>query len=235
MKTANRLISLAKPARMLLIGAPGAGKGTQTERILNKFAGIGALSSGDILRRNISQKTQIGVQAESIIKSGKLVDDELIASVVKSELESKSWLNQKNSWILDGFPRTEGQAVLLHETLGPLNADLNMVIHLKVPEDIILERIENRYVHIPSGRVYNLTFNPPKVSGRDDITGEPLSKRPDDIPAVFKQRLDSFRDVTEPLLEFYDKRGVLKVVSGISSDIIYPQLEKLIAESFCQN
>lgn len=112
------------------------------------------------------------------------------------------------------------------------DAGLNLVVELDVPEEVILDRIENRWVHVPSGRVYNLTFNPPKVPGKDDITGEPLSKRPDDNPVTFKERIDTYKKLTLPLLEFYDKSGIVRSVKGETSDIIYPQLKELLLKEF---
>ncbi|KXN66829.1 adenylate kinase [Conidiobolus coronatus NRRL 28638] len=212
--------------RLLLVGAPGSGKGTQCERIERDF-GVHAVSSGDILRRHIRQGTQIGKEAEKIIKAGELIPNEIILDLLLKELDN---IEQKH-WLLDGFPRNVDQAQSLHSHFQPLNQQLNLVINLEVPEEVILGRILDRWVHIPSGRVYNLSYNPPKVPGKDDITGEPLSKRDDDKPEVFKTRLDHHHRLTEPLLEFYDKQGVLMNVKGETSDIIYPQIQKILAES----
>jgi adenylate kinase len=123
------------------------------------------------------------------------------------------------SFILDGFPRTATQAIQLNDIVP-----INMVVSINTPSEIIIDRICNRWVHAPSGRVYNTTFNAPKVEGKDDITGEPLTRRADDDPEVWKQRLQSFRENTEPLLEHYDKAGLLWTVNGNSSDEITPQI-----------
>ncbi|CAN6670630.1 GTP:AMP phosphotransferase, mitochondrial [Trichomonascus vanleenenianus] len=221
-----------RPLRALFLGAPGSGKGTQVSRLVRDFPHIAALSSGDVLRQNIVRKTPVGIKAASIIEQGGLVPDETMVNLIKEELSAHNWLNSKASWLLDGFPRTAPQAPPLDALLKEYSAGLNFVVELKVPEEVILDRIENRYVHLPSGRVYNLTFNPPKVAGRDDVTGEPLSKRPDDTPEVFKKRLDKYRDMTMPLKEYYDKQGILKSIEGETSDIIYPKLKKLIVETF---
>lgn len=220
-----------KPIRALILGAPGSGKGTQTSRLLRDFPQLSAVSSGDLLRENIRAGTEIGKKAEAIIKSGGLVPDETMISLIISELTTRQWLNTKSSWILDGFPRTVKQAPPLDEVLKD-KAPLNVVLELKVPERVILDRIENRFVHAPSGRVYNLTFNPPKVKGKDDITGEPLTRRPDDNPEVFKARLKNYRDLTLPLTEHYGQQGILHSIEGETSDIIYPKLKAFILEKF---
>ncbi|ODV89570.1 hypothetical protein CANCADRAFT_140966 [Tortispora caseinolytica NRRL Y-17796] len=225
---------LQRPLRMIMLGAPGAGKGTQTERLLKKIGpSLTAMSSGDLLRSNIAAKTPVGLEAQEIIKAGKLVPDKTMISLITAELEKNNWLNSKASWLLDGFPRTKSQAEALDSTLSTHDCAVNFVVDLVVPERVILERIENRWVHVPSGRVYNLTYNPPKVPGKDDITGEPLSKRADDDAETFKKRLDAFRETTEPLKEYYRSRDdVFWEVHGETSDEIYPQLEKEILRRF---
>ncbi|KAK9371296.1 adenylate kinase-domain-containing protein [Lipomyces kononenkoae] len=225
---------LSRPARVLLLGPPGSGKGTQTERLLKRFA-IPGISSGDILRRNIKDGTDIGLAASSIISQGKLLPDNLMTKVVASELHRRRWLSPSTSWLLDGFPRTQTQANMLDEKeLEPANAGLNFVVELRVPEDVMVERIANRLVHVPSGRVYNLTYNPPKVPGRDDITGEPLTRRPDDDPQVFRKRIKEYRASTEPLLEYYSKTttNVLWSVAGETSDAIFERLETEVVRRF---
>lgn len=132
-----------------------------------------------------------------------------------------------SSFLLDGFPRTQAQAASLDEEV-----DMNLVVNLDVPHDAILERIAGRLVHAPSGRVYNMTWNPPRNPGVDDITGEPLTRRSDDCPETFAKRLQRHRETTEPLLEHYDKTGILWTVKGKTSDEITPQLDAKIMERF---
>lgn len=139
-------MSLLRPIRILLLGAPGAGKGTQTTRLLKDFNQISAISSGDILRQNIRDGTPVGEQAEAIIKSGGLLPDDTMVSLIKSELVNRQWLNSESSWLLDGFPRTSRQAEVLDNCLAEHDAMLNLVVELDVPEEVILDRIENRYV-----------------------------------------------------------------------------------------
>lgn len=219
------------PLRILLLGAPGSGKGTQTSRLLKKFTQLKALSSGDVLRAQISQGTAIGKEAEKYIKNGGLVPDSTMVGLITEQLRQNNWLNQQSNWLLDGFPRTINQATELSKIIGR-SADLNLVVELDVDQKVILDRIEARWVHVPSGRIYSLDYNPPKVPFKDDVTGEPLTKRADDTAEVFQKRLDKYNEEIGPLKEFYKKQGVLFTVSGNTSDIIYPKLENLIVNRF---
>lgn len=220
------------PLRLLLLGAPGAGKGTQTSKLLKHFTGLCPISSGDLLRREIQMESKIGTYASDIMAKGGLLPDFVITGLVIDELKRNSLFSAKSSWLLDGFPRTLPQAKLLDEDLTKNDANLNLVVELKVPEKVILERIENRWVHIPSGRIYNLQYNPPKNFGVDDLTGEPLSKRPDDNAEVFQQRLNAYHETINPVKEYYKELGILHAVEGETSDIIYPKLLDLIQKKF---
>ncbi|KAI0461005.1 Adenylate kinase 2 [Komagataella kurtzmanii] len=220
---------MIKNLRLLLLGAPGSGKGTQTSRLLEKIQ-ITPVSSGDLLRTEISKKSSLGLLASKIIQKGGLVPDHLMIALIYREFQARNWLGQDCSWLLDGFPRTQNQAVALDDKLTV--APINCVIELDVPEKVILERIENRYIHIPSGRIYNLQYNPPKVPGKDDITGEPLSKRPDDNAEVFKRRLDNYHKKIDPLKEYFKNKGILHSIRGETSDIIFPQLYEYITSEF---
>ncbi|KAI9254875.1 hypothetical protein BY458DRAFT_442487, partial [Sporodiniella umbellata] len=199
----------------------GSGKGTQSKRLQKNF-GASHLSSGDLLRKNINQGTWVGKQAKHYVAEGKLVPDELLVSLIQQELISFGNTN----WLLDGFPRTLSQAKELDGSLRRLQQPLNLVVNLQVPEEVILQRIMDRWIHAPSGRVYNLSYNPPRVRGLDDMTGEPLSKRPDDTPEVFKVRLDQHHAMAQPLLDYYE--DLVVNVKGDTSDEIYPQIEKEI-------
>ncbi|KAI0244168.1 Adenylate kinase 2 [Massospora cicadina] len=204
---------------------------TQSARIHKDF-GLEAISSGDVLRRHIREGTPAGKIAKGVIKSGMLLPDNVMLAILQTELEQLS----KKNWLLDGFPRNLTQAQALDSHLSFSREMLNLVVYLDVPEDVILGRIMDRWVHIPSGRVYNLGYNPPKTPGLDDVTGEPLSKREDDCPETLKRRLDQFKELTTPLLDFYDKKGVLLTVSGPTSDIIYPQIHKeIFRRLFCRH
>ncbi|KAK2882697.1 hypothetical protein FQN49_000096 [Arthroderma sp. PD_2] len=236
---------LKKAARIILVGAPGVGKGTQTERLISRYPQLASISSGDLLRENIRKKTDIGLKVQSTLLSGQLVPDATILELISTELTSKGWLepttsasssptpsgrtistplgktslNSSASFILDGFPRTAIQASSL-ESLVPIN----LVVHLLTPPAIILSRISSRWVHPGSGRVYNTEFNAPKVPGKDDITGEPLVQRDDDSTEVWKQRFKKFEETSKPLLDHYEGKGCVWRVEGNSSDDISPKL-----------
>ncbi|OLY82819.1 GTP:AMP phosphotransferase AK3, mitochondrial [Smittium mucronatum] len=215
------------PVRAMILGAPGSGKGTQTKKIKSHFDVL-AISSGDLLRKHIQGRTQVGLLAKSYVENGELVPDNVIVKLIGLELKRV----QNKNWFLDGFPRTADQALVLDDMLDRLSCPLNLVINLDVPEEVILSRILERYVHIPSGRIYNLTYNPPRNPGVDDLTNEPLVHRPDDNPDSLKIRLQRYRSATMPLLDYYNKKGLLKVFSGNSSDAIYPQIHSMLLETF---
>ncbi|KAL2863906.1 adenylate kinase ADK2 [Aspergillus lucknowensis] len=227
---------LKKAARIILIGAPGVGKGTQSERLLSKFPELASISSGDLLRENVRNKTPLGLEAEATIQAGNLVPDSMILNLISSEFNTRGWLSQSPessispsaSFILDGFPRTASQASTL-DSLVPIN----FVVHLVTPPSIILSRIASRWVHEPSGRVYNTDFNAPKVSGKDDVTGEPLTQREDDSIDTWKQRLHKFEETSKALLQHYQRKGCLWRVEGNSSDEITPKLFAEFERKFC--
>ncbi|CAF9918259.1 MAG: hypothetical protein GOMPHAMPRED_001469 [Gomphillus americanus] len=240
--------SLTRAARMILVGAPGVGKGTQSERLMARYPQLSAIAAGDLVRAAVKNKTKIGIAAEAVIKTGGLIPDASIISLIVAEMRAKNWISgpgggsmadalerktnvsddPQASFILDGFPRTDAQARKLDELIP-----INFVVSLVTPVDIILERIAGRWVHEASGRVYNTGFNAPKVPGKDDITGEPLIQREDDSEATWRARLKKFDETSQPLLEHYDKKGLLWTVSGNSSDEISPQLFAEIEKRFC--
>jgi len=216
--------------RMLMFGKPGAGKGTLSSRLVKKYD-ILTISSGDLLRQHIAEGTQIGCQAGEIVAQGGLVPDDLMLKVVTSKLDA---LHNRH-WILDGFPRTLGQGKLLDTHLEGHNIPLTLVVNLDVPDEVILSRISDRWVHLPSGRVYNMSYNRPKVEGFDDETGEPLTKRPDDHPEIFSRRLQQFYASTSSLLSYYasnPKSACLVTLQGETSDEIWPKLEAVVLSSF---
>ncbi|KAL8880868.1 MAG: hypothetical protein Q9192_007928 [Flavoplaca navasiana] len=224
-----------RAARIILVGAPGVGKGTQAERLMKRYPQLSAVSSGDLLREGVRNRTPLGLEAEAFIKAGNLVPDEMILKLILDKLKANRWVsdhssvtdpspaqpskNPSASFILDGFPRTATQASRL-DSLIPVN----LVVSLITPVNIILSRIASRWVHAPSGRVYNTDFNAPKVPGKDDLTGEPLTKRADDDEETWKQRLKKFDETSQPLLDHYDQKNVLWTVNGNSSNEITPKL-----------
>ncbi|KAI4156636.1 MAG: hypothetical protein L6R39_001063 [Caloplaca ligustica] len=232
-----------KAARIILVGAPGVGKGTQAERLMRRYPQLSAVSSGDLLRAAVRSKTSLGQEADAFIRTGNLVPDEMILKLILNELKSKRWVSSQSSlsdaspaepsknpsasFILDGFPRTAMQATRL-DALIPIN----LVVSLITPVNIILSRIASRWVHAPSGRVYNTDFNAPKIFGKDDVTGDPLTKRADDDEATWKSRLKKFDETSQPLLEHYDRKGMLWTVKGNSSDEITPRLFQELESRF---
>ncbi|WWD22173.1 hypothetical protein CI109_106664 [Kwoniella shandongensis] len=201
--------------RMLVFGKPGSGKGTLSARLVKDYD-IAFVSTGDVLRKEIAAKSEVGRKAEQVVATGGLVSDELMLEIVKTELDRL----RGKSWIVDGFPRTLHQGELLDRVLNQENRPLNMIVHLNVPDSVIMARISARWVHLPSGRVYNTTYSAPKVPGKDDVTGEPLSKRPDDTPETFSKRLQAYYESTAPLLQYFAKTypDSLFSLSGSSSD-----------------
>jgi adenylate kinase len=181
--------------RIILLGAPGAGKGTQAKYIMEKF-GIPQISTGDMLRAAVKAGTELGLKAKDIMASGGLVSDDLIIGLVKERI---SLDDCKNGFLFDGFPRTIPQA----ESLVDAGIIIDDVVEIHVDDDVIVNRLSGRRVHSGSGRIYHVTFSPPKQEGIDDETGEALIQRDDDKEETVRRRLDIYHEQTEPLVEFY--------------------------------
>lgn len=181
--------------KIILLGAPGAGKGTQAQ-FLTKAFDIPQISTGDMLRAAIKAGTELGVLAKSFMDSGKLVTDEIIIGLVKERITADDC---KNGFLLDGFPRTVPQADALKEAGVAIDA----VIEIDVPDGVIVERMSGRRAHLASGRTYHIVYNPPKVEGKDDETGEDLVQRDDDKAEVVFDRLRVYHEQTSPLVNYY--------------------------------
>lgn len=181
--------------RVILLGGPGAGKGTQANYIKEKYD-IPQISTGDMLRAHVKSGSELGVAAKKIMDEGGLVSDEIIMGMVKERVKEDDC---KNGYLFDGFPRTIPQAEALKEAGIPVDA----VVEIDVPDEEILKRMSGRRVHLASGRTYHIVFNPPKVEGKDDETGEDLIQRDDDQEETVKARLKVYHDQTEPLISFY--------------------------------
>ena len=181
--------------KIILLGAPGAGKGTQAQFIMNKFA-IPQISTGDMLRSAIKAGTELGKQAKTLMDAGQLVPDDLIISLVK---ERVAQADCAKGFLLDGFPRTIPQA----DALKSAGIAIDYVLEFDVPDEVIVERMSGRRVHQPSGRSYHIVYNPPKVEGKDDVTGEDLIIRADDKAETVLDRLKVYHNTTKPLVDYY--------------------------------
>ena len=183
--------------RIILLGAPGAGKGTQAQILKGKF-NIPQISTGDMLRAAIKLNTKLGSEAKQFMDSGALVPDQLIIELVKERIQDGDC---KLGFLLDGFPRTIPQA----EAMKQASIKIDIVIEIDVPDRVIIERLSGRRTHLASGRIYHIHNNPPKILDRDDITGEPLIQRDDDKKETILKRLDVYHSQTKPLVDYYSK------------------------------
>ncbi len=180
--------------RLILLGCPGAGKGTQAKFITEKYH-IPQISTGEILRAAIQQGSALGKQVKEIVDSGRLVPDEIVIQLVKDRIKQPDC---HNGFLLDGFPRTVDQAEALHR-----QTSIDYVIDIDVPEEEVLTRLTGRRIHPASGRIYHLLYHPPQVEGRDDVTGEPLIQRTDDSEETVRKRLAVYQAQTSPLRDYY--------------------------------
>ena len=185
---------------LILLGMPGAGKGTQAE-IIQREQGIANVSTGAMMREVSRAETDLGKKVQEYLSTGKLVPDDIIIQML---VERISQSDCENGFLLDGFPRNLDQAKALDEA----KVEINLILFLKISEKEIIERMSGRRVHLPSGRSYHIAHNPPKVEGKDDLTGETLIQREDDHPDVIKKRLQVYYDETEPLLSFYRQKDI---------------------------
>ena len=202
----RRMYCSSQPSQnVILMGTAGSGKGTQSAKLNEEFCWC-SLSTGDMLREAITNKTDIGKKAESIIKRGDLVPDEMVINLIENKLETPEC---RYGSILDGFPRTMAQAEKLEEFFTKKGSQINKVVHFDIDEEKLLDRISGRRIHKASGRSYHVKYNPPKVDGIDDITGEPLIQRPDDNEQALKKRIDIFNTSTKPILEHFKKNNKL--------------------------
>lgn len=209
--------------RIILLGAPGAGKGTQAQFIMQKY-GIPQISTGDMLRAAVKAGTSLGLQAKELMDAGKLVTDELVIALVKERIAQPDC---KNGFLLDGFPRTVPQA----DAMKAAGINVDYVLEFDVPDAIIIDRMSGRRVHAGSGRVYHIRYNPPKVDGIDDVTGEPLTIRKDDSEDIVRKRLVEYHDLTKPLINYYQteaKAGNTKYIKIDGTEPVATVTEKLM-------
>lgn len=199
--------------RLILLGGPGAGKGTQAGFITERF-GIPQISTGDMLRAAVKAGTPLGVEAKKIMDEGGLVSDSIIIGLVKGRIQEPDC---QNGYLFDGFPRTIPQA----EAMKAEKIDVDYVVEIAVDDDEIVKRLSGRRIHLASGRTYHVSFNPPKVEGKDDVTGEDLIQRDDDKEETIRKRLSVYHSQTEPLVEYYSQWSN----SGDSRALKYVRIE----------
>lgn len=198
--------------RIILLGSPGSGKGTQAQFITEKFA-IPQISTGDMLRAAVRAGTPLGIAAKKVMDAGGLVSDDIILGLIKERIEQDDC---QNGYLLDGFPRTIAQA----EGLNNMGVELDYVIEIAVDDAEIIKRMSGRRVHLASGRSYHVVFNPPKVEGHDDVTGEPLIQRDDDTEETVRKRLNVYHEQTKPLVNYYStptQKAKFASIEGVGS------------------
>jgi len=211
----KKVLFLTVSQEMLLVflGAPGAGKGTQAKRLVEKY-GIPQISTGDLLRAAVAAGTALGKEAKSYMDRGELVPDSVVLGMVKERLSQDDC---KKGFILDGFPRNVAQAESLDKMLAEMNMPLDIALNLDVPFDDLMKRLTGRRTCKSCGQMYNVYYSPSKVEGKCDKCGGELFQRDDDKEETIKKRLDVYRAQTEPLIDYYSKKGILKSVSGTGS------------------
>ncbi|MBT3204757.1 MAG: adenylate kinase [Gammaproteobacteria bacterium] len=210
--------------KLILLGAPGAGKGT-VAKLLTKMDGSVQISTGDILRGAVAAGTELGKQAEAAMKAGDLVSDDLIMGIMKDRLREDDC---KSGYLLDGFPRTIPQAEALKTLLADMGEELDFVVNIDVPRDVILDRLTTRRTCTDCGAIYNVKSNPPKEEGKCDSCGGPVVQRDDETEEAIGNRLDVYNEKTAPLANFYEGEGMILTVSATSSDAVIDAItEKL--------
>lgn len=198
-----------KATYIVMLGPPGAGKGTQAEILAQKL-GLVHISSGDLFRENLSNQTELGKLAQTYMTKGELVPDDVTIAMVKERLSRPDCAKGA---VLDGFPRTPAQAEALNKILAEMNAKVDLVPLISVPNDVLVERLSGRWMS-KSGRVYHALYNPPKVKWVDDIDGTPLYQREDDKPETVQRRFDVYYEQTAPLIDYYRQAGLLVEIDG---------------------
>ncbi len=202
--------------KLILLGAPGAGKGT-VAKLLTKMDGSVQISTGDILRAAVAAGSDLGKQAKAAMDAGDLVSDDLIMGIMGERLKEDDC---KNGYLLDGFPRTIPQAEALKVLLADMGEELDAVVNIDVPRDVILDRLTTRRTCTSCGEIYNVKSNPPKVEGVCDKCGGPVVQRDDETEEVISNRLEVYNEMTAPLAGFYEKEGMLLTVEATSSDAV---------------
>ena len=210
---ANSSVSIVSELNLILLGPPGAGKGTQAERLREDFD-LAYIATGDILRKAVADETELGKKAKEYMDKGDLVPDEVIIAVILEEVESDA---AADGFLLDGFPRSVGQAEALEEAIGRLDRKLTAILYIEAPDEEIVRRLSGRRMCTKSGHVYNVYTDPPKRDEVCDQDGSQLVQRDDDREATVRKRLGVYHQMTEPLVEYYEDRGLLRRFDGTRS------------------
>ncbi|CAG8812776.1 13702_t:CDS:2 [Gigaspora margarita] len=219
----------ASGIRMVLMGPPGAGKGTQSPRIKEKFC-VCHLATGDMLRSQVAAKTKLGMEAKKIMDAGGLVSDEIMVGMIQNELQNNP--DCKQGFILDGFPRTVPQAEKLDAMLEKDKKKLDHAVELIIDDNLLVSRITGRLIHPSSGRTYHKVFNPPKVPGKDDATGEPLIQREDDNAETLKKRLATYHRQTAPVVDYYKQKNIWSGVDASQNpEVVWASLLAIFGNS----
>ena len=213
--------------KIIMLGAPGAGKGTQAKKIAERYS-IPHISTGDIFRTNIKNGTKLGKKAKAYMDEGALVPDDLVVDLVVDRFKNPDCAN---GYVLDGFPRTIPQAEALEDALNAIGEIVNFAINVEVPDENIINRMAGRRSCIGCGATYHIKYNPSKVEGVCDVCGEKLILRDDDQPETVKNRLSVYHDQTQPLIDFYNKKGILAEVDGTKDmDDVYNAIVNILGE-----
>lgn len=211
--------------KIIMLGAPGAGKGTQAKKIAAKYQ-IPHVSTGDIFRANIKNGTELGMKAKSYMDAGGLVPDEITIGMLLD------WIHEadcENGYVLDGFPRTIPQAESLTQALAGMDEKIDYAVNVDVPDENIISRMSGRRACLNCGATYHIVYNPPKQEGVCDVCGDKLVLRDDDKPETVQKRLSVYHDQTQPLIEYYEKAGVLKQVDGTQDmEAVFQDIVKIL-------
>ncbi|KIY64110.1 adenylate kinase 1 [Cylindrobasidium torrendii FP15055 ss-10] len=219
----------AQQLRTILVGPPGAGKGTQAPRIRDEFC-VCHLATGDMLREQVAARTPLGVEAKKIMDAGGLVSDEIMVNMIKEQLETNK--ECANGFVLDGFPRTVPQAQKLDGMLAERKEKLDSVVQLQIDDQLLISRITGRLIHPASGRSYHREFHPPKKPMTDDLTGEPLVQRSDDNVETLSKRLGSYHKMTGPVVEYYRQKGLWSPIDAAQApSVVWDNLRKVFTGS----